>query len=111
MPGHSRAAIASMDYRSSKIRNNDIDTRNVTSYTLTDVNIDDNVRSIQHWQGNAMNPCLNSTYGFVNQVLDELIEMHKAVMDLKIFHMGGDEVPDGSWDSSPACMSMPGPTK
>lgn len=105
MPGHSRAAVASMEYRDSKIT----DSSDIKTYTLSDTYLDSNVRSTQHWQGNVMNPCLNTTYSFVSKVLDELIKMHRGIMDLKIFHMGGDEVADGSLDGSPACQNMPVP--
>ena len=45
----------------------------------------------------------------MNKVIDELIRMHKGIMDLKTFHLGGDEVPDGVLDDTPACQHLPGP--
>ena len=105
MPGHSRASVASMEYRDIKIR----DSSSLTSYKLSDEIFDASVRSQQHWLGNVMNPCLNTTYLFVNKVLDELIGMHKGIMDLRTFHLGGDEVAEGVMDDSPACQHMPGP--
>ena len=111
MPGHSRAAVASMRYRDSKLqqlRNQGHDTSSMKSYVLNDVMINRNVSSTQHWKGNAMNPCLNSTYEFVDKVLEELINIHSSIMELKTFHMGGDEVTEGAWDGSPACEMIPG---
>ena len=109
MPGHSRAAITAMEYRDSVIRklnSQGSDTRDMKSYLLSDAQTDGDIKSIQNWRGNALNPCMNSTYDFVSKVLDELILMHRNVQDLRTFHIGGDEVAPGSWDDSETCKSV-----
>ena len=45
-------------------------------------------------------PCL--------QLVHEVAAMHADIQPLKIFHFGGDEVPEGAWEKSPACEGGPG---
>ena len=33
-------------------------------------------------------------------------EMHAGVQPLKVFHFGGDEVANGAWMESPACIGL-----
>lgn len=107
MPGHSKAAVASMEYRKSKIENihsrgGDVSTWK--TYSLLDQLDKPRVKSFQKWTANIMNPCISSTYEFIDKVLDELIIMHKGIKDLGIFSIGGiDKLPEGVWENSPAC--------
>ena len=32
--------------------------------------------------------------------------MHKDIQPLRVFHLGGDEVPYEAWDESPACLAL-----
>ena len=105
MPGHSRASVASMAYRDTKLYRS----ANLPSYKLSAVDVQTSVTSQQHWIGNVMNPCYNTTYAFVDKILDEVIRMHKDIMDLEIFHLGGDEVAEGVLDDAPACQHLSGP--
>ena len=57
MPGHSRASVVSMQYRDTKITH----LINLTSYKLSHVVVNASVKSQQHWVGNVMNPCFNTT--------------------------------------------------
>ena len=108
MPGHSRAAIVSMEYRKSKIENlrsRGADVSQMKSYHLLDPLDRPFVESIHGWMGNMMNPCIPTTYEFINKVIDELVLMHQGIMDLKVFNMGGNnKIPEGEWINSPACQ-------
>src|SRR5947209_17992736 len=89
MPGHARAAIRAMQ-ANPQYRLNDPDDRSV--YT-----------SAQGYHDNVMNPVLESTYRFIERVVGDLAAMHReAGVPLRHIHMGGDEVPGGVWQGSPA---------
>ena len=114
MPGHSRAAVASMEYRATlkaELDSRGADTNNMTIYHLSDAATDTDIKTIQNWKGSALNPCMNSTYEFIGKLLDELISIHRGIQDLKTFHVGGDEVAEGSWKDSQACKDLFGDFK
>src|SRR5207245_9712138 len=53
-----------------------------------------------------MNPALESTYRFIERVVGDLVAMHReAGVPLRHIHMGGDEVPAGVWEGSPAVQA------
>src|SRR6266704_3365381 len=55
---------------------------------------------------NVMNPVLESTYRFIERVVGDLVAMHReAGVPLRHIHMGGDEVPAGVWQGSPAAQT------
>src|SRR6059058_5685979 len=92
MPGHARAAIRAMQ-ANPQYRLNDPDDRSV--YT-----------SAQGYHDNVMNPVLESTYRFIERVVGDLVTMHReAGVPLRHIHMGGDEVPGGVWQGSPAVQA------
>ena len=107
MPGHSMSSIQAMNQRDVTIKQqmmhgaDDVD----DSFALKDADENMNARSPQHWRLNAMNPCINSTYDFVRALVKSVKDLHAPIMPLKSFHIGGDEVPDGIWDSSAACKA------
>jgi hexosaminidase len=107
-PGHATAAIVAMEYRESKILEmKKHGNKNVPkSYLLSKHTNKNEIFSPQKWTRNAMNPCLNTTYDFVETVVDDLIELHRDVQPLTVLHLGGDEVPSGAWDDSKACLDM-----
>jgi hexosaminidase len=97
MPGHARAAVKAMEARAragdAQYRLNDPEDRSV--YT-----------SAQGYHDNVMNPVLESTYGFIERVVGDLVAMHRdAGVPLRHIHMGGDEVPSGVWEGSPAVQA------
>ncbi|MFC3198943.1 family 20 glycosylhydrolase [Parapedobacter deserti] len=101
-PGHARAAIKSMDARYARLLAEG-DTAAATRYLLRDVDDQSVYRSVQNWNDNVMNIALPSTYAFLEMVVDELIAMyHEAGAPLQTIHFGGDEVPNGVWERSPA---------
>lgn len=61
----------------------------------------------QYFTQSAMNPCLNSSYDFIRNVTETLIQYHnEAGQPLQIFHLGGDEVPGDAWKKSPDCQNL-----
>ena len=92
MPGHARAAIRSMAGNA--------------QYRLTDPNDRSVYESVQGYPDNVMDPALESTYGFIERVVGDLVAMHReAGAPLRNIHMGGDEVPNGVWVGSPAVQT------
>lgn len=105
LPGHSRAAIVSMKAR----YNNYIatDKQKAEEYLLSDFNDKSVYTSAQGYRDNVINVALPSAYRFVEKVVDEFIAMYnKAGIPLTYFHMGGDEVPKGSWEKSDICLQL-----
>lgn len=101
-PGHARAAIKSMDSRyESLMAKGKRD--EAEQYLLRDINDQSVYQSVQKWDDNVMNVALPSTYNFIAKVVDELILMYReAEAPLQTVHLGGDEVPAGVWEKSPA---------
>jgi hexosaminidase len=63
-------------------------------------------RSIQYYNDNTLNVCIDSTYRFLDLVLDELVALHaSAGTPLKTYHIGADETA-GAWSQSPACKRV-----
>jgi len=99
LPGHARAAIIAMKARSVKSGDE--------RFRLDDPADESVYRSIQRWDDNVINVCLESTYNFIENVVDELIGMHSdAGTVLRTVHVGGDEVPGGVWQKSPVCNNL-----
>lgn len=96
-PGHARAAIYSMRYAAANGNGAPIhDDRDTSKYS-----------SAQYFTDNVMDVGLHSTFTFMEQVIDELINMYKeAGLTLKTIHMGGDETPSGAWTGSPSIQSL-----
>lgn len=96
-PGHARAAVKSMEYRSKKKGTAPI-------HDLQDKSI---YFSAQHWTDNVMDVGLDATFEFMETVIDEISTMYKdAGLTLKTMHMGGDELPTGAWENSPAIQKL-----
>ena len=104
MPGHGRAAMVSMLARYG--RYNSSDPIRAHEYLLSDLQDKSHYRSIQEFNDNAINPCINSTYNFVKTLIQGVVALHKEVQPLKVFNFGGDEVPEEAWQESPACQSL-----
>jgi hexosaminidase len=106
MPGHSRAAIKSMEARYKKLMaagKKDA----AEQYLLSDPQDESRYMSVQSYSDNAANVCLPSTYAFIEKVTYELQQMYrKAGQKLNVYHMGGDEVGPGAWTASPACAHL-----
>ena len=105
-PGHARAAIKAMDARYQAFMDKG-DTTAAQQYLLRDPGDRSAYRSIQNWDDNIINVALPSTYSFLEKVTDELINMYQeAGAPLATIHFGGDEVPNGVWEQSPAVQQL-----
>ncbi|XP_061190125.1 uncharacterized protein LOC133197994 [Saccostrea echinata] len=101
MPGHARAAIKAMEARYLKYKDSNLTKAN--QYRLIDPNDTSIYSSFQIFNDNAINPCIESTYLFIEKVVLEILKMHPG---LKTFHFGGDEVGMGAWVNSTKCQHM-----
>jgi hexosaminidase len=105
MPGHSRAAIVSMNARYKRLMKEEKPDE-AKQYFLTEIDDKSQYRSIQNYNDNTLNPCLPATYTFVGEVLAQLIDMHKtAGVPLTRYHIGADETA-GAWVDSPVCAQL-----
>jgi hexosaminidase len=105
MPGHARAAIKAMEARFRALRSAG-DEAGAARFLLSDPDDRSVYTSAQGYHDNVMNPALPSTYAFVERVVEELVAIHReAGVPLRNLHVGGDEVPDGAWQRSPAAQA------
>ncbi|PSJ38608.1 beta-N-acetylhexosaminidase [Sphingomonas deserti] len=105
MPGHSRAAIRSMEARYRRLSAAG-DRAGAELYRLVEPTDKTRYRSIQNYDDNTLNVCLDSTYRFVDTVVGELATLHRAAgVPLKTYHIGADETA-GAWSESPACKTL-----
>ena len=105
MPGHSRAAIKAMEarYRYYMKKENEPE---AIRYLLSDFDDKTQYSSIQNYNDNTINICMESAYTFVDRVLEDLIAMHKQVNHpLAMYHIGADETA-GAWVESPVCQAL-----
>ena len=97
-PGHARAAVQAMEQRWSVSGDE--------TYRLIDPADDTDYSSIQYYNDNTLNPCIDSSYRFVDVVVTRLQAMHQlAGSPLNTFHLGADETA-GAWVQSPACEAL-----
>ncbi len=106
MPGHIRSAIKAMESRYYRYMDaGKPDSANM--YLLTDFQDTSRFSSAQRFNDNTANPCMESTYRFVDLVIEELVSMYKAAdAPLTTLHIGGDEVPRGAFTHSPVCRAF-----
>ncbi len=96
-PGHARAAIKAMEKR--------YRTTGDASLRLIEDGDSSVYTSAQCFHDNVMNPALESTYAFLEKVYDGIIDMYaRAGVELPAIHIGGDEVPHGSWSGTPSVI-------
>ena len=105
MPGHSRAAVKAMQARYKKyIIKEQYD--KATEYLLSDKNDSTQYSSVQYYNDNTLNVCMDSTYHFIEKVLTEVKKMHAdANQPLTRYHIGADETA-GAWVNSPICQTI-----
>ncbi len=84
MPGHAKAALVSYPT------------------LLTDPKDTSRYRSVQRIANNTLNPGIESTYRFLDGVISEVA----ALFPFGYIHLGGDEVPKGAWNRSPAVKKL-----
>jgi len=96
-PGHANAALKSNLAKYQETGN--------TSNLIQDLNDTTNAVSVQMFIDNAINPCFEGTFRFIEDIVRDLYELHKGIQDLKVFHLGGDEIAN-VWTRSPACLQF-----
>ena len=106
MPGPARAAIKAMQARQAGLmaqgRNEEDE-----ALLLNDPEDASDYLSVQMWTDNVINVCQPATYRFFETVVDALVTMYaEADAPLTTIHTGGDEVPHGVWEKSPACQRL-----
>ncbi|KPK82843.1 MAG: hypothetical protein AMS27_13850 [Bacteroides sp. SM23_62_1] len=103
MPGHARAAIRAMEVRYHRLLREGME-EGAERFRLIDPSDTSNYSSAQNYNDNVVCVCKESVYTFYESVVEEIIEMYKdAGVPLTTIHTGGDEVPRGVWEGSPAC--------
>ena len=99
LPGHARAAIVAMKRRAEQTGD--------ASYLLHDPEDASEYVSVQNYSDNVICPCQESTYTFIETVVRNILGIYKSVgVPLSTLHIGGDEVPSGVWEKSPACAEL-----
>ncbi len=105
-PGHARAAIKAMDARYKRLIKAG-KSKEAKQYLLRDLQDRSVYRSVQGFSDNVINPALPSVYNFIGKIIDETVAMYKAAgAPLHTIHFGGDEVPAGVWEKSPAVEAL-----
>ncbi|BFZ08610.1 hypothetical protein BsWGS_11648 [Bradybaena similaris] len=104
MPGHSHAAIKAMQARF--VRYASHDPAEATRYLLVDLQDTSQYASVQRFKDGVVNPCIQSTYNFIEKVMKTLIDIHRDIQPLQTFHFGGDEVPTAAWVDSKLCKEL-----
>jgi hexosaminidase len=105
MPGHSRAAVRSMEVRYHRLAAAGKKAE-AEAYRLVEPGDTTRYRSIQNYDDNTLNVCIDQTYRFLGTAVDEIVAMHVAAgAPLRTFHIGADETA-GAWSQSPACKPL-----
>jgi hexosaminidase len=106
VPGHARAAIKSMQVRHDRLLAEGSEAE-ADRYLLNDPEDQSVYHSVQGWNDNVINVCQDSTYAFLEKVIDEVRGIYlEAEVPLHFVHVGGDEVPAGVWEESPRCQAL-----
>ncbi|QBY05411.1 beta-N-acetylhexosaminidase [Thalassotalea sp. HSM 43] len=105
MPGHSRSSIVAMKARYKRLMAEG-DEQAAKQYLLHDENDTTVYSSIQYYNDNTINACMESSYAFVAKVMDEVKALHaEAGQPLTRYHIGADETA-GAWVESPICQAF-----
>lgn len=83
MPGHGHAAIKAMQARQKKFAAVGQDNE-ANKYLLSDPLDTSKYLSVQFFTDNAINPCLESTYEFLELVVSSVKHMHHDIQPLKV---------------------------
>lgn len=105
MPGHARAAVKAMEARYRRFMERG-QPEQAREFLLSDPDDATRYESIQYYNDNTINVCMESSYAFVGKIIDEMKEIHaKAGQPLTRYHIGADETA-GAWKDSPACKAF-----
>jgi hexosaminidase len=106
MPGHARAAVLAMRARHDRLRAQG-DIEGAERYLLSDPYDASVYESVQLWRDNVICIALPSVDRFIDTVVAHVAALYReAGVPLKAIHTGGDEVPPGAWEGSPACCAL-----
>lgn len=106
LPGHARAAIKSMELRYKKLTAAG-EHQAAEAFLLSDLNDKSVYASVQNFNDNSVNVCMDSAYNFIDKVAYELQQMYReAGLKMSMLHLGGDEVGKGAWTASPICDAL-----
>lgn len=104
MPGHARAAVKAMEARYRQLMAAG-KPQQAQEFLLADPQDPTDYLSVQFYRDNTMNPCMDSSYHFIETVLRDIQTMHKqAGVPLQTYHLGADETA-GAWKQSPICAA------
>ncbi|MYM86433.1 family 20 glycosylhydrolase [Rugamonas sp. FT82W] len=105
MPGHARAAVKAMEARYLRLKA--AGKADAAKYLLNDLADKSVYKSAQLYTDHVINPGLESSFTFIDHVIGEVAAMHKeAGVALHTIHVGGDELPGGAWEQSPASRAV-----
>ena len=105
MPGHSRAAVKAMTARYQKYMAKEQEDK-ALEFLLHDIDDQTQYSSVQYYNDNTINVCLESSYAFVEQVMHDVKMIHEqAGHPLTRYHIGADETA-GAWVESPKCKDF-----
>ena len=77
-------------------------------YKIVDSEDESRHRSAQGFCNNVVNVCLEDSYSLATEIINAIADCYAdAGLDLKFLHLGGDEVPPGSWLHSKAVRQSP----
>lgn len=98
IPGHCYSAVEAMKYRER--------TTGDASYRLVDPEDKSVYCSVQGYSTDVVDIALPSTLAFLEKVFDSIVTMYaEAGVPLREIPIGGDEVAEGAWEGSPACIA------
>jgi len=104
MPGHARAALQAMEARYRRLEA--AGSKDSARYLLSDFDDRSVYKSPQMYNDHVLNPGVDATFTFIEHVVDQVVAMHReAGVPLHTLHMGGDELPNGAWERSPASLA------
>ena len=105
-PGHAKAAIQAMEIRQERLRAAG-KPEEADRFALIHPEDSSKYISIQKFRRNVVDVCLESTYDFMELVIESIDKLYaQAGVPLRVLHIGGDEVPRGAWTGSPLCQAF-----
>uniref|UniRef100_H2Z5P6 beta-N-acetylhexosaminidase n=1 Tax=Ciona savignyi TaxID=51511 RepID=H2Z5P6_CIOSA len=105
LPGHAHAAIKANFQYYNRLMNEGTTQAEAEKLLISDLNDQTKYLSVQMFTDNAVNPCIPGTYSFISNVVGEILELHRGIQDLTLFHLGGDEVAE-AWKESLKCKEF-----
>ena len=94
MPGQCNAAILSMKARYNKFKNVDIE--KAKEFLLNELDEEPSTDTL--YKHHIINPIMESTYNFINHIIESLKVTHKSVQPLTVLYIGGYGLFDGKWN-------------